>query len=171
MAIFDPAYEKMICNEGGYISHNIENDRGGQTYAGIARAFHGDWKGWAFIDRQDIDNPNLTSMVYDFYRVKFWNRIKGDEILSQRSCETIFDFSVNAGIRTSIKIAQIVIGSTPDGIMGPKSLKKINDYNEELFVSQYSLAKVARYAEIVNRDKSQSKFLLGWINRILSDIS
>jgi lysozyme family protein len=37
MANFDPAFDKMIRNEGGFKLTNIEGDRGGQTYAGIAR--------------------------------------------------------------------------------------------------------------------------------------
>ena len=37
MANFDPAFDKMIRNEGGFKLTNIEGDRGGQTYAGIER--------------------------------------------------------------------------------------------------------------------------------------
>jgi hypothetical protein len=39
--------------------------------------------------------------------------------------------------------------------------------NEELFVASYALAKIARYRDIVMRDRSQIKFLLGWLNRAL----
>lgn len=34
MALFDPAFDKMIRNEGGFKLTHIEGDRGGQTYAG-----------------------------------------------------------------------------------------------------------------------------------------
>lgn len=37
MADFNPAFEAMIKDEGGYVLHNVEGDRGGMTYAGIAR--------------------------------------------------------------------------------------------------------------------------------------
>ncbi len=37
MSDFLQAYERMIVNEGGYVLHTVQNDRGGQTYAGIAR--------------------------------------------------------------------------------------------------------------------------------------
>ena len=33
------------------------------------------------------------------------------------------------------------------------------------------LTKVSRYAEICNRDRTQSKFLLGWINRTLKELT
>ena len=42
MATFDPAFDKMIRNEGGFKLTNIAGDRGGQTYAGIARNVHPD---------------------------------------------------------------------------------------------------------------------------------
>jgi hypothetical protein len=34
----------------------------------------------------------------------------------------------------------------------------------------YALAKIARYRDIVQRDKTQIKFLLGWINRTLAGV-
>ncbi|NDF50116.1 MAG: surface-binding protein, partial [Betaproteobacteria bacterium] len=55
MADFAPAYEAMIRNEGGYVLHDVPGDRGGQTYAGIARNMNPRWPGWALIDRgQDV---------------------------------------------------------------------------------------------------------------------
>ena len=72
----------------------------------------------------------------------------------------------------TIIIAQIVIDTTPDGIIGSKTLEQLNrtDLDPEYFIIAYSLAKVARYAEICNNDKSQTKFLLGWINRTLGGL-
>ena len=171
MAKFEPAFEKMILNEGGYVLHNVSGDRGGQTYAGIARRFHSNWQGWEIIDRGDMDNPDLTQRVRDFYKENFWDKVKGDDINDQRIGETLFDFAVNAGIRTAAKLAQIVVNATPDGIIGPKSVAELNKFDEETFIPRYALAKIARYAEICKRDSSQKKFLLGWINRTLGGLS
>ena len=171
MANFDPAFDKMIRNEGGFKLTNIEGDRGGQTYAGIARNAHPNWVGWQFIDANDLSNNKLTQSVYDFYRKEFWNRIAGDAITHQTIAETLFDFAVNAGSGTAAKLAQIVVGTVPDGAMSPKTLAALNGYDPELFKLKYALAKVSRYAEICNRDRSQSKFLLGWINRTLKELT
>ena len=171
MANFIPAFEKMIRHEGGFILENVQNDLGGQTYAGIARNHHSDWDGWQIIDRNDIDNPQLTQKDRNFYEKEFWNRCKGDKIKNQKIAESIFDFSVNAGSRTAAKLAQLVIDATPDGVIGPKTLEKLNDAEEELFTSKFALAKVARYTEICRRNPVQKKFLLGWINRTLGELS
>ncbi|WP_372782588.1 glycoside hydrolase family 108 protein [Litorivivens sp.] len=171
MADFAPAFEEMIRNEGGYILHNVPGDRGGDTYAGVARRFHPHWAGWQFIDSDDLQNPALFDCVNTFYREHFWQRLRGDDIADQRIAETLFDFAVNAGLGTAAKLAQSVLGVTADGIIGPVTIGKLNDFPPNEFLYRYAMAKVARYAEIVNRDKSQSKFLLGWINRTLKGVA
>lgn len=167
MAEFNPAFEKMIRNEGGYVLHQVSGDKGGMTYAGIARNYHSSWGGWRLIDSNQLDAPELTGLVKTFYQDNFWQKMKGDEITQQPIAETLFDFAVNAGHRTAVKLAQLVVDTTPDGAIGPITLKALNEMSAEDFDVRYALAKVARYAQIVNRDRSQSKFLLGWINRTL----
>ena len=167
MADFAPAYEAMIRNEGGYVLHDVPSDRGGQTYAGIARNMNPRWAGWVLIDRgQDVP----AQLVREFYKTNFWDSIQGDRITSQVIAQTIFDFHVNAGA-VARKLAQLVVGATPDGAIGDKTLAALNAYDEERFVMAYALAKIARYRDIVSRDRSQLKFLLGWINRTLQGVA
>lgn len=170
MAEFLTAFEKMIRNEGGFALHEVSGDRGGKTYAGIAHNFNPNWEGWVALEHNPND-PKITQMVRDFYKANYWDQIKGDSIISQKVAESIFDFSVNTGVRTASKLAQLVVDATPDGIIGEKSINKLNGVDESLFVSNYTIAKIARYTNIVKRDSTQIKFLLGWINRALEGIS
>lgn len=166
MADFLPAFEAMIRNEGGYVLHDVPGDRGGMTYAGIARNMNPQWPGWALIDaKQDVPAP----LVREFYKANYWNPIKGDQLTSQVIAQTIFDFHVNAGA-VARKLAQLVVGATPDGSIGDKTVAALNAYDESKFVMAYALAKIARYRDIVNRDRTQAKFLLGWINRTLQGV-
>lgn len=167
MAAFNEAYERMIVNEGGYALHQVEGDKGGATYAGIARNAHPEWDGWRILDS---GNKPTADDVRVFYRTHYWNPICGDQINSDRIARSIFDFHVNAG-RPAIKLAQIVVGQTPDGTVGPKTLDALNAADPDQFVMSYALAKIARYADIVRGDKTQSKFLLGWINRTLKEMA
>lgn len=166
MAEFIPAFDRMIRNEGGYKLTDINGDKGGQTYAGIARNRWVRWAGWQFIDRNEIPP---TQLVRDFYKANFWDAVKGDYILHQSVAESLFDFAVNAGAKTAIKLAQIVGGVASDGDIGPKTLEALNAMDEGSFRIAYSLAKIARYRDIVTKDRSQEKFLLGWINRTLRE--
>lgn len=171
MADFAQAFEKMIRNEGGYRLHEVKGDRGGMTYAGIARKFHPHWPGWILLDSGERDNPKLTQMVRNFYLENFWSSAHGDKISNQTVAETLFDFAVNTGSRVAVKLAQVVAGTSPDGTMGPRTVAAINSIDPDRFVLAYAMAKVARYAGICNRNKSQKKFLLGWINRTLKGVA
>lgn len=166
MAEFLPAYESMIVNEGGYKLTNDAVDRGGQTYAGIARKFHPAWEGWHYIDQGVMPDAQL---VRDFYREKFWDMMRLNEIDSQRIARTLFDFGVNAGIGTAVKLAQVIVNTTPDGKIGPKTIQALNAADENLFIATYALAKIARYRDIVQRDRTQMKYILGWLNRALKE--
>lgn len=167
MAEFLPAYEAMIVAEGGYVLHNVAGDRGGMTYAGIARNMNPNWSGWVDIDRT---GQVPVQQVQDFYRLNYWNPIRGDQIASQAIAQTIFDFAVNAGVGVATKLAQAVVSATADGQMGPRTLALLNQCAPDKFLMAYALAKIDRYRDIVMRDRSQAKFLLGWVNRALAGI-
>ena len=108
MANFDKAIERVLINEGGYV--NDPNDAGGETKYGISkRAYPG------------VDIKNLTTdEAKAIYKKDYWDKIKGDNINSDEIAYEIFDTAVNMGVRTSSKIAQMVVGAYPDGFIGAK---------------------------------------------------
>ena len=169
MADFNPAFEKMLHDEGGMQLTDIPGDRGGMTYAGIARNPNPQWAGWPLVDRKEFGG-SLTSLVREFYRTNYWDRIRGDELRSQEIAETIFNFGVNTGVGTAIKLAQVIVKAVPDGGIGPKTVELLNQCTPQNFMASYAIAKIARYAAICNKDRTQSKFLLGWINRTLQGL-
>jgi lysozyme family protein len=170
MADFNSAFEKMIVDEGGYQLTTLAGDTGGMTYAGIARNPNPRWPGWGLIDQGALNNPLLTGMVRNFYKVEFWDRIRGDEIANSVVAENIFNFGVNTGVKVAVKLAQLIVGATPDGSVGDVTLQKFNSVEPESFKKAYALAKITRYADICNKNRTQSKFLLGWINRTLKGL-
>jgi lysozyme family protein len=169
MANFEQAFEKMIRDEGGFVLHTVPGDTGGMTYAGIARNKNPQWPGWTLLDHNE-NSPLLTGMVRNFYKVEFWDRIRGDEIANQTVAENIFNFGVNTGISVAVKLAQLIVGATPDGAIGPKTIEKLNAVESESFKKAYALAKITRYVDICNKNRAQSKFLLGWLNRTLKGL-
>ena len=168
MAEFLPAFERMIVNEGGYVLHTVAGDRGGMTYAGIARNFHPSWQGWKVIDQGETPPAEL---VRQFYRSNFWAPLRLDDVEHQEVAGNLFDFGVNAGLSTAAKLAQLVVGATPDGKIGAKTLQALNAIDTDLFVARYALAKIARYRDIVTGNRTQQRFLVGWINRVLKGAS
>ena len=166
MADFEPAFQRVLKDEGGFVLHHVPGDRGQLTYAGIARASWPSWVGWSLIDRGETPPAQV---VRDFYKRHFWDDIRGDEITHQAVASDIFNFYVNTG-RPAKVLAQLVVGVTPDGAIGPRTVAAINQADPEKFVLAYAIAKITRYRDIVQRDRTQMKFLLGWLNRTLNGL-
>lgn len=158
MADFNKAIAKTLAKEGGSRFTNDLNDNGGATKYGVSQSSY-----------PKLDIYNLTeNQAREIYKRDYWNRIRGDDITSQAIAENIFDTCVNMGVRTGSRIAQLCLDIEPaDGIIGNQSLSVINSADDTLFISNFTVAKIARYAHICNKNKSQKKFLLGWINRTL----
>ena len=100
---------------------------------------------WAHIDghkqhpefRRDpnsvINHDMLAPMVCSFYRKEFWNKIKGDDIPSQKIANYLYDIAVNKGVKDSSTYLQIGCGISnrggrdwpdikPDGNIGNKTI-------------------------------------------------
>ena len=183
MANFEACFEKTMANEGGFVLHTVPGDRGGMTYAGIARQYHPEWPGWGKIDAKKMD-AELTGMVRAFYKREFWDPLRGDDIGAQEAAYHLFDFAVNAGLKTAVRLVQRIVGTVPDGVFGDKTFAAMNNMiqdakDERIFVLMFSLLKVFRYKNICMSDarrnqdqiKSNMKFLCGWINRVERGIS
>lgn len=176
MAQFKPAFDKTVAHEGSYV--NDPDDPGGETYKGVSRKMHSKWPGWTIIDmmkRQSgfpgiLDtNAELQAEILSFYEVNFWDRLNADQIESQEVAESIFDFAVNAGVTTSATLAQMVVGTDTDGIIGSDSIKAINTFNQEHFLAAFTVAKIARYVNIVKKRPTSRKYFYGWVLRALGE--
>lgn len=110
MADFAITYAPLKQFEGGWA--NVKADRGGETYAGIARNFWPGWRGWSVIDaakshpsyqkgsrefsRHLATVPGLSEMVSEWYRAEWWDRM-GLGSLPQDLAGEIFEQAVNMG--------------------------------------------------------------------------
>ena len=177
MAEFQPAYNHVLKWEGGYV--NDPDDPGGETYRGVARRFWSKWDGWVIIDMKKKErgfpksldsHQELQKMIAEFYEANFWDKVKGDQIDSQEVAENIFDFAVNAGVKTSSKLAQLAAGTGADGVIGPNSIKAINACDEELFICKFALNKIAKYVNICKKRRTSRKYFFGWISRVMAGL-
>lgn len=157
-------------DEGGYNLHRVKGDSGGDTFAGIAKNYHPDWPGWALVYAGKGDTPEGRRLVIDFYKETFWADMLGDKIIHQEVAETIFNFGMNSSIENSVRYAQFCLDCVPDGDLGPITLKAINDLKGlevELFVCQHVLMRIGHRLKRINQNRSQKKFISGWIKRDL----
>lgn len=166
MANFEQALKKTLEHEGGYV--NDPDDSGGETYKGIARRFNPDWIGWAYVDKRDFKNPNLDKLVSDFYYIKFWEPLNIDGLVNQEIATSIFDFAVNAGVKTSAILAQKAADVEADGEIGVNTIKAINSMDSEKFLLAFAAAKMVRYIAICKKNPKNRKYFFGWVCRTLN---
>lgn len=162
MADFEKAFQRLMEEEGVKLTDHSA-DKGGQTYAGIARKHHPDWSGWAYVDAGDLPP---TQAVRDFYWREYWSPVNGDQINDQKVAEVLFSQFVNMGAN-AIKLAQSAVGVIADGKLGPKSLAAINEMAPARLLDKLCIAMVARYYAIGMKDKTQRVWWPGWIGRAL----
>lgn len=174
MADFDSAFDVTMKAEGGYV--HDPDDPGGETYKGIARSRNPKWAGWINIDLlkntanfpKNLENDaDLQQKIRDLYEANYWDKIRGDEIIDQDIAESIFDFAVNAGPRTSSKLAQMAVNEKTDGVIGPVTLAKINADDKRAFLAVFALAKIGRYVHICENRQNSRKYFYGWVRRTL----
>jgi len=162
MANFIDAIVKTLAKEGGAKFTDVPNDKGGATKFGISQAAY-----------PTLDIRNLTEQqARDIYKRDYWDRVRGDDITSQLIAENIFDSAVNMGVRTTSRLVQNMLEIDPaDGVIGSASLGVINQQAEKDFMLKFTLIKIGYYASICNKNREQSKFLLGWVNRALGAVA
>lgn len=168
----------VLAAEGGYV--NDPNDRGGETYKGIARNFHFDWEGWKVIDRyKDDDNfpdvldsiDDLQSAVMMFYRKQFWEPSKAYKLPKEHR-HHFFDMCVNHGQKRAVLILQDAIKNrghniAVDGIIGPQTITHV----QKIELKDVVYERIYFYSKIIFNDASQMRFRKGWYNRALQFIN
>ena len=157
-----PSFDRVIRSEGGFRLTNIPGDRGGQTYAGIARRPNPDWEGWAVIDRGGV--PPVEA-VARFYKARFWDRVRGDD-LPHGVDYLVYDFAVNAGAAQAVRLLQRAVGVPDDGRIGPVTLSAVRARPPLEVASAFKEQKEAFYRRLVESDPTQNKFIRGWLNRV-----
>ncbi|WP_287373623.1 glycosyl hydrolase 108 family protein [Prosthecochloris sp.] len=170
MAEFQKAYLETIGDEGGFTLHNVSGDAGGDTFAGIAKNYHPEWSGWALVHAGKGQTEECREQVRAFYKSKYWDAMRGDEIEHQAVAETIYNFGMNSSIKKSLMYAQYCLDCEPDGEIGPITLGAINKMSREeieLFVSQHALMRIGHRLKRISQNRSQLKFIRGWLKRDL----
>jgi lysozyme family protein len=188
---FNIAYDITRRIEGGYHAGTgvNQNDRGGETFKGIARRFWANWRGWAIIDHlkkspgfpQTAErNPQLNQFVRDFYKVNFWDPLRLDQVKFQPVQNELFDTAVNCGVSTAARFFQRALNFmnrggksfkdlTVDGKIGPQTLltfAALNDKDKKTLFNVLNVLQGGHYLAIMERDPGQEDFLRGWFDRL-----
>ena len=157
--------------------HKNPNEKG-LTFMGIYETAHPNWQGWGQVRAAinaygDLEKASvalynddaLIEKVKIFYKKEFWDKMRLDEVDSElKSCE-LFVFGANVDTVPAVRVLQRLLGVVVDGIMGQKTLKALNDYNEQSFDVDFDRAEIAYYRNLVKAKPEYHIYERGWINR------
>jgi len=154
---FEKSLALVLQHEGGYVNH--PSDPGGRTNLGVTQRV---WEEYVGHPVDEAEMRSLTKeMVSPLYRKEYWDAVRGDQLPSGADY-LAFDFAVNAGAFRSIKTIQRALKITADGVIGPVTVKAIQDTNAEDFINNFSAAKESFYRSLTNFPT----FGKGWLNRV-----
>lgn len=182
MTNFDISYSNLLSLEFSNPSNALHRNptETHLTFMGIYEKANPHFKSWDLIYKELrktnnsiklasislYNNQTLQSEVKDFYKVNFWDKIKGDDIKAGKVSNLTFIFAVNVGVKTATKILQSIINSTPDGIFGKDTLNKLNSYNFKEFLIKYKAEQLNHYEKLIVKNKNLTIYKNGWINRV-----
>lgn len=180
--MFQDALQNTLSHEGYYA--NVEGDKGGETYRGIARNFFPEWNGWAIVDAEKAKkggslpwNYKITSALLDdyiavFYKKYFWDKIYLDLVKDSNLQNFIFDFFVNSR-NSGVKVIQQTLRNVfnkniaVDGAMGTQTVNAINSVDGKSLFNALKKARESFYVTISQKGQN-AKFLKGWLKRLNS---
>ena len=144
--------------EGGYGNHPA--DKGGPTNKGVTlttfRQFFGASK--TVEDLKKITDDQWHTI----FKKGFWDKCKADEIKCQSVANLLVDFAYHSGIGNAVPKIQRIVGTTADGIVGPKTIEAINKKDRLVLFAQ-----LHKEREAFLRTRSNfSTFGKGWLNRL-----
>lgn len=154
--------------EGGYV--NDPDDKGGPTNMGVTL---NTWKhvGYDKDNDGDIDADDIKLLTKEDFKAvlkSYWNKWQADNINNQSIANILVDWYWASG-KWGIVIPQRIMGLTQDGIVGPKTIARVNQLiqkDAESFFYEIYNAREIFFKNIVKNNPSQKKFLKGWKNRL-----
>ena len=155
---FKKCLEIILHHEGGYVNH--PKDPGGETNLGVTKRVYEEFGGTK--DMKDLTVEDVAPI----YKKGYWDKLKGNDLPGGLDL-CVFDFGVNAGPGRAAKYLQTMIGTTPDGGIGPMTLQALANYVEEQggvdeAIKDYQKERQKYYESL----STFSTFGKGWTRRV-----
>lgn len=161
----DEIIDAIIEREGGYV--NDRHDYGRATKFGITAATLGAWRGYGRSASAEEVRQMPMNEAREIYRQKYVNDPGFAQIADGKLRAQLVDDAVLSGPRAAITSLQLELGVKPDGLLGPATAAAANAADTAALRRKLAVARSLRLARIVQKDHSQSRFIVGWLHRAL----
>ena len=115
-----------------------------------------DTNGDGVIDGEDLRLISEEDVVERVLRPHYWNRWQADRIFSQALANMLVDWVWCSG-RWGIVIPQGVLGVEPDGIVGERTLQRLNSYLDQKGLFDKIKQKRRAYLNMICIDRPANK--------------
>jgi lysozyme family protein len=161
----DQIIDAIIEREGGFVNDPV--DRGGATKFGITAGTLGSFRGYTQPASAEEVRQLSVHEAREIYRQQYivkpgFALIDDDGLRSQ-----LVDDGVLSGPRAAIVTLQAALGVKPDGLIGPQTVAAANAADAVSLRRHLAVARAIRLARIVQKDPTQSRFIVGWLTRAL----
>lgn len=154
---FLAATDFTLRQEGKY-NPGRKGDKGGETNFGISK------RSYPQLNIRKLKRKDAVGI----YKKDYWDTIQGDN-LPPDVATVMFDMAVNAGVGQASKHLQQVIGADADGVIGPRTLRRLENHLEKQSSHDLALHLLDKrkwfYRRISARDKNLANFLPAWLAR------
>ena len=165
---FDRSLALILKFEGGYV--NDPDDRGGATNYGITQKNYDKWRTAQEIETRDVKLIS-DDEVRVIYRTQYWQQARCDD-LPWPICLVHFDGYVQHRPRVASEILQRATNYTAreplrvDGIVGPMTTATVRRQDPRMLARSIVIERLFFYCRIVERNRTQAKFLKLWRPRM-----
>jgi lysozyme family protein len=154
---FEKSLELVLRSEGGYV--NNPKDPGGETMRGVTKAA---WSTWLKRTIMPGEMAKLTvADITPFYKALYWDKAYCNQLPAGVDYMA-FDAAVNMGVGQSIRLLQRSLGCVADGVIGPNTMKAINEADTKTLIDKFSAQKEMFYRSL----GTFSVFGKGWLRRV-----
>jgi lysozyme family protein len=162
--MFNDFVDKVLKHEGGYTV-----DQGGPTMRGITWRDNAD-----LLTKMGYSKDTLKKLTpehaKEIYKARYYTE-PGVHKLPEDLQYYVFDFAVNSGPPKAIKKLQKVIGVKQDGVLGPETVKKVQEYAKIHGMATLKKNYVGEREQFMRNLAKQDPnkhggSLQGWLNRI-----
>lgn len=162
---FNTAFQRLLGHEGALSMDPKDrgNWTGGEPGKGVLK---GSKYGISAASYPGEDIAGLTlERAREIYLRDYWTPA-GCERVPHGIRFDLFDMAVNSGVKPAIKTLQKACGATPDGILGPKTIKAVEVLPDSRAVARFNGARLAYMADAPTWPAHGR----GWARRIASNL-
>lgn len=162
----EQSLEWLLEEEGGFSNHPA--DTGGATMYGVTQATYNSWRKALKRTQQPVKKITHDE-AFNLYKAMYWDEAGCDKLPWPISY-MVFDAAVNSGPSRAVKWLQEAVKVKQDGIIGPKTLKAIEDETAKgdgVLIYRLIDARVKFLTNLIKNKPSQIAFMFGWWRRTI----